>query len=160
MTMPQILDVPVLFLTFCADESSLYMLKIVNNDLVLPLLPCRIAAGFPSPADDWREDQIRLVDYLVRKPASTFVTQVTGVSMIGAGILDKDYLIVDKSITARSGQIVVACLNGELTVKRYSHANGIYALKAENPKFPDIVLSEENPPDLWGVVVGCVRRYG
>lgn len=136
------------------------MLIIQNTEQVLPLLDGRVAAGFPSPAGDYEEQEIDLVGYLVRRPAATFVMQVTGNSMQGAGIMDGDYILVDKSITAQPGHIVVAVVGGDMTLKRLTRRCGQYCLVAANPDYPDLPLCEDNPPEIWGVVVGCVRRYG
>lgn len=134
------------------------MLKIIDHPQELPFFATRVMAGFPSPADDHLENEIDLVAHLVRRPAATFVMQVTGNSMEGAGILDGDYVVVDKSVKAVSGHIVVAVLDGDMTIKYY-HSDGFgHFLKAAHPAYRAIELSEDNPPDIWGVVVGVVRR--
>lgn len=134
------------------------MLKIVECHKELSLYPLKVPAGFPSPADDHLENEIDLVSYLVRRPAATFVMQVEGVSMEGAGIFDGDYVIVDKSVKPSNGHIVVAVLDGDMTIKFYSADSFGYFLKPAHPSFKPIELSEENPPEIWGVVVGVVRR--
>jgi len=134
------------------------MLKIIEDHQELPFYPIRVMAGFPSPADDHLENEIDLVAYLVRRPAATFVMQVTGNSMEGAGILDGDYVVVDKSVKASSGHIVVAVLDGDMTIKYYHVDSFGYFLKAAHPSYKPIELNEDNPPDIWGVVVGVVRR--
>lgn len=141
------------FLSLC-----LIMLTIIENHQELPFYPVRAMAGFPSPADDHLENEIDLVAHLVRRPAATFVMQVTGNSMEGAGILDGDYVVVDKSVKAASGHIVVAVLDGDMTIKYYHVDSFGYFLKAAHPQYKPIELSEDNPPEIWGVVVGVVRR--
>ncbi len=122
-----------------------------------PLLGCRIAAGFPSPADDHLERRIDLNAHLVRRPGATFFLRVEGESMSGAGILDGDLLAVDRSAKAADGSIVVVALGGELTVKRLARGRGGWELRAENPRYAAIPVPEEGFA-VWGVVVAVVRR--
>ena len=135
------------------------MLKIIENPQTLPLHSFIVPCGFPSPADDHLEDDIDLVSHLVSRPAATFVMQVSGDSMEGAGIFSGDYVVIDKSIETQPGQIVVAVLNGDMTLKRFERRAGRYYLTSTNPqKYKPIQLCEENPPEIWGVVVGVVRK--
>ena len=134
------------------------MLKLVENVPDLSKFSLRVPAGFPSPADDFLEENINLNEYLVKRPSSTFVMQVSGNSMDRAGILNGDHIIVDKSEKATSGKIVVAVVNGDMTVKYLQKTASGYILKPANPNYPPIVLSEDNSPEIWGVVVGVVRR--
>lgn len=137
------------------------MFKIVPNPCVTWLLGRKPAAGFPSPADDFIEGQIDLAEYLIQHPASTFVMKVSGDSMTGAGIHNGDYVLVDRSIEPADGKIVVCIIDDELTIKRLVRlADNHFHLVAEHPDYAPIQLSEENPPQVWGVVTGCVRRYG
>ena len=125
----------------------------------VPLLGRSVPAGFPSPADDYLDGEIDLGAFLIERPASTFIMQVTGESMRGAGILDGDMVVVDRSVAPRSGLVVVAVLGGEMTLKRFRRLrNGRAALQAENPDFPEFVIGEEAPAEIWGVVVGVVRK--
>ena len=127
--------------------------------LPVPLLGRLLPAGFPSPADDHLDGEIDLGAYLIERPASTFIMRVTGESMKGAGILDGDMVVVDRSVAPRSGLVVVAVLGGEMTLKRFRRLkNGRAALQAENPDFPEFVIGEEAPAEIWGVVVGVVRK--
>ena len=120
------------------------------------MVPC----GFRSPADDHLEDYIDLVAHLVSRPSATFVMQVSGDSMEGAGIFTGDYVVIDKSVETKPGHIVVAVLNGEMTLKKFERQAGQYLLTSTNPrKYKPIQLDEENPPEIWGVVVGVVRKY-
>lgn len=125
----------------------------------LPLLACRIAAGFPSPADDHLERRIDLNAHLVRRPGSTFFLRVEGESMSGAGILDGDLIAVDRSARAAEGSIVVVALRGELTVKRLARGVGGWELRAENRRYPAVPVPDEGF-SVWGVVVAVVRRMG
>lgn len=96
--------------------------------------------------------------YLVRDPTSTFVVKVEGQSMRDAGIADGDELIVDCSIAAEPGRIVIAEVDGELTVKRLQRSAGVWLLRAANPDFPDIVVTGTNELRIWGVVICLVRK--
>jgi DNA polymerase V len=129
------------------------------TSLSVPLLGRLIPAGFPSAADDYLEGEIDLAAFLIERPSSTFLMRVSGLSMTGAGILDGDYLVVDRSIEPKSGQIVVAVCNGEMTIKRLQIiGRGRAILRAENPDFPAWEICEETPTEIWGVVVGTFRK--
>ena len=134
------------------------MLKIIENHEEIAFYAVRIPAGFVSPADDYLEDNIDLMSHLIRRPAATFVMQITGDSMTGAGMVDGDYILVDKSVTPVCGHIVVAVLNGDMTVKYFDKINGQYCLKPANSKYKPIMLNEEEPPEIFGVVIGVVRK--
>ncbi|NLB65034.1 MAG: translesion error-prone DNA polymerase V autoproteolytic subunit [Lentisphaerae bacterium] len=127
--------------------------------LTLPLVGTRIAAGFPSPADDHLEGPMDLNEHLVAHPAATFVVRVEGDSMIGAGIRHGDLLVVDRALEARSGSIVVAVVDGELTVKRLRMYRGRVRLEAENPAYPPIEMRGQVDLIIWGVVAHAIRSY-
>lgn len=112
-------------------------------------LPC----GFPSPAESWSEQVLNLHEHLVHKPAATFFVRVDGDSMIGAGIYKGDLLIVDRSLEARHGSIVVAVVDGEFTLKRLIKRNGEIFLHAENPKYSDLKIESEMNFEVWGVAI-------
>lgn len=121
-----------------------------------------VAAGFPSPADDYTDKPLDLDEYLVRHPASTFFVKVSGQSMKDAGILDGDVLVVDRATSPGNRRIVVAVIDGEFTVKRLViSSDGAVSLVAENEDFEPIVpvASETGELEIWGTVVGLVRRY-
>ena len=127
--------------------------------LPLPLLGRRVPAGFPSPADDYLDGEIDLSRHLIERPAATFLLRVSGESMTGAGILDGDLVVVDRSLDAQPGQVVVVVCHGEMTIKRLRRLrDGRAALQAAHPAYPEVVLGEEAPAELWGVVVGVVRK--
>ncbi len=123
-----------------------------------PLYLDRISAGFPSPADDYIETALDLNTYLIRNPAATFMVRVSGESMTGAGINDGDVLVVDRSEQPAHGRIVVAVLDGELTVKRLVMKGGQTMLAPENPRYQPIAVSEGQDLHVWGVVTGVVRK--
>ena len=127
--------------------------------LLLPLAAHRVPAGFPSPATDYLEDGLDLNDYLVQHPAATFLFSVQGHSMQGAGILDGDKVVVDRAVDARHGHIVVATVDGEFTLKRLYQRHNRVELHPENPAFPPIQFTGSTQLQIWGVVVGVVRRY-
>ncbi len=124
----------------------------------LPLMVSRIAAGFPSPADDYVEKQIDLNTHLIQHREATFILRVTGWSMRDAGIFDGDEIIVDRAITPVDGKIVVAAINGDLTVKRLRRIGSAVHLVAENPEFPAIILQEGEELCIWGVVTRVLHR--
>ena len=125
--------------------------------LALPLFNGKVAAGFPSPADDYVEKTLDLNELLVQKPAATFFVRAQGESMLGAGIHPNDILVVDRSIEPVSGKIVICALNGELTVKRLELDNEQWQLKAENPEYPDITIYDELELVIWGVVTNVIH---
>lgn len=115
-----------------------------------------VPAGFPSPADDLSKT-LDLNDLLVRHPDATFFCKAEGDSMILAGIHDGDILIVDRSLTPKHNKVVIAVLNGELTVKRLHKQNGRLILLAENPKYPPIKLKPDMDFQVWGVVTSSIH---
>jgi len=129
-----------------------------GDKVELPLYVSQIKAGFPSPADDYVDKSLDLNSYLIANPISTFFVRVEGDSMINAGILSGDILIVDKSIDNPMNKIVVALLNGEFTVKRLTKRDGSVFILPENPKYPNIEITEFVDFQVWGVVTGVVRK--
>ena len=123
-----------------------------------PLFLSGVSAGFPSPADDYLDRKLDLNEHLIKNPAATFFVRVAGDSMAGAGINDDDILVVDRSLEPASGNIVIAVMNGELTVKRLLNKNGNCRLVAENPHYPALEITEETPLEIWGVVTYAIHR--
>jgi DNA polymerase V len=117
-----------------------------------PLFLVPVPAGFPSPADDYLEGALDLNEYLIKHKAATFFWRVTGDSMIGAGIHSGDLLIVDRSLEPQTGNVIIAVLDGELTVKRIEMHDGRLFLVPENPDYPLIPVTEEQSFQVWGVV--------
>src|SRR5687768_7077131 len=126
--------------------------------LRLPLLGWKILAGFPSPADDYIEGRIDLNEHLIRNKEATFILQVRGWSMEKAGIHDGDKLIVDRSMEPKHRSVVIAVVNGELTVKRLYKWRGVVKLLAENPDFPPIEFNEGDELNVWGVVTRVLHK--
>jgi DNA polymerase V len=117
-----------------------------------------IPAGFPSPTDDFYET-FDIVSHIVRHPAATFFMRVGGNSMTGAGIFDGDLVVVDRSLEVESGDIVVAVLNGEFTIKRFRRNKSNIELVPENPKYRRIILNEDMELEIWGVVTGTYKSF-
>ncbi len=128
--------------------------------MALPLYEAAVAAGFPSPADDYIETRLDLNEHLIHHPSATFFVRASGESMVGAGIHDGDLMIVDRALTPGDGDIVIAVLYGDLTVKRIRKRNGRLLLEPDNKAYPAI----EVPPDagfqVWGVVTHAIHRTG
>lgn len=125
----------------------------------LPLFASKVPAGFPSPADDHLEAAIDLNQQYVRHPAATFFVKAQGHSMIGAGIHNGDMLVVDRSLEAQSGSIVIAVVNGELTVKRLLLNEDEVWLLAENPEYQPIHIEEGMELHIWGVVAHVIHSF-
>lgn len=119
--------------------------------------PVAVQAGFPSPADGYFEGRIDLNRHLIHDITCTYLVRVAGDSMKGAGISDGDELVVDRSLDPADGSVVVAVLDGELTVKRLRIGRGGVRLVAENPDYPDIVVPELAELTIWGVVTRCLH---
>jgi len=124
----------------------------------LPLYLSPVAAGFPSPAEDFIEDKLDLNTYLIKNQPATFLVKVQGNSMKEAGINSGDILVVDRSREAGDGKIVVAVIDGELTVKRLKKTKNKLFLVPENSDYSPIEIKNENDLMIWGVVVGVVRK--
>lgn len=124
---------------------------------VLPLAGSCVPAGFTSPALDHEEKPLDLGAYLVRHPSATHLVRAKGNSMESAGILDNALLVVDRSLEARDGRIVIAVVDGGLTVKRLSIKDGAVLLVAANKKYKDIPVTGED--SVWGVVVHAINSF-
>ena len=117
-----------------------------------------ISAGFPSPADDFRETRISLDEELITNKEATFFAKVSGQSMVGAGLDDNDLLVIDRSIEPANNKIAVCFLDGEFTVKRLRVENNEVWLQPENPDYPIIKITEENNFVIWGIVTSVVKK--
>ena len=116
-----------------------------------------ISAGFPSPAKDYEEPHLHLNDLLIKNPNTAFLAKASGDSMIGAGINDGDTLVVDRGLTNYKDKVVIACVNGEFTVKRYKIERGRQVLKPQNPNYSDIHFTEYDEITVWGVVTSVIH---
>lgn len=117
-----------------------------------------VPAGYPSPAQDHFDGDLSLDDHLITDRDATFVLRVTGHSMTGAGVFDGDEIVVDRSKTPRDGDVVVAVLDGELTVKRLRVTASGVVLQAENPEFEPIRVPELSDLSIWGCVTWSLHR--
>ncbi|MBP5544714.1 MAG: translesion error-prone DNA polymerase V autoproteolytic subunit [Kiritimatiellae bacterium] len=135
-----------------------------------PKVSGTVVAGFPSPAEQYQEQPLDLNELLVKRPAATFFVRVQGDSMVGAGINDGDLLVVDRSLRPVSGDIIIACIDGDFTVKRYwerGTGNGEQGtvnggaqkiwLEPANPKYSSIVLKPGQELDYFGKVTACIH---
>jgi len=138
--------------------SKVSILKPQGSYSKIPLFSGRVSAGFPGVVDEHMEDSLSLDQLLIQQPATTFFAKVEGDSMINAGIFQGDILVVDRSITAKDNDIVVALLDNEFTVKRLK-TSGELRLQAENPDYADIPINGENELVIWGVVTGLARNF-
>ena len=152
-----------------------------------PKVSGSVVAGFPSPAEQYQELPLDLNELLVKRPAATFFVRVQGNSMIGAGIQDGDLLVVDRSLRPASGDVIIACVDGDFTVKTLCLGNGEWGmgnggrgmgegewgegngergmgngevrLVAANPNYPDIVLKPGQELDYFGKVTACIHQF-
>ncbi|MCD6181522.1 MAG: translesion error-prone DNA polymerase V autoproteolytic subunit [Candidatus Cloacimonetes bacterium] len=130
----------------------------VDSVLLRPLVGSCIQAGFPSPAQDYIEHSLDLNEHLISHPVATFFVRVQGLSMVNAGIFPDDILIVDRSLEPRHNSIIIAAVDGELTVKRLSIQAGCWQLLPENPEFSAFDITEDTDFSVWGVVTYAIHR--
>jgi DNA polymerase V len=117
-----------------------------------------VSAGYPSPADDYLDSSLDLNQHLIKHPAATFFVRVAGESMQEAGIHSGDVLIVDRALPPSNGSVVIAVINGELTVKRLSKRHGKLLLMPENQQYPPLPITETTAFEVWGVVTYVIHR--
>ena len=123
----------------------------------LPLYLSPVEAGFPSPAEDYLDKKLNLHTHIVKHESATFFLRAHGLSMINAGIHDGDLLVVDRAISAEHNKVVIAALDGELTVKRLVRRHDKVLLVPENPDFPEIDITEREHVHIWGVVTNVIH---
>ena len=128
-----------------------------NSPLNLPLYLSPVEAGFPSPAEDYLDKKLNLHTHIVKHESATFFLRAHGLSMINAGIHDGDLLVVDRAISAEHNKVVIAALDGELTVKRLVRRHDKVLLVPENPDFPEIDITEREHVHIWGVVTNVIH---
>ena len=117
-----------------------------------------ISAGFPSPADDFKELRISIDREVVKNEEATFYARVSGESMQGAGLDNGDLLVIDRSLEPQDNKIAVCFIDGEFTVKRLKVEKACVYLMPENPDYPPIKVTEENQLLIWGVVTYVVKK--
>ena len=118
-----------------------------------------ISAGFPSPAEDFTEISISLDKHLIQNPAATFMAYVNGNSMVRAGIHHGDILIIDSSLNARDGDIIIAVLHGEFTVKQLSIVKDTFFLVPKNSQYSPVKISDDMDFEIWGIVIYSIRKH-
>ena len=138
---------------------ELSQIAYAGKAVALPLFTTKVAAGFPSPADDHVEQRLSPNSYLVENEDATFCLRVKGDSMIDAGIFDNDVLIIDRSRIAQVGDIVLAVLDGEFTVKTLGKSKLGARLIPANRNYPVIEIKEGQSFEVWGVVTGSMRKF-
>lgn len=134
----------------------------IANPIRLPLFTSKVPAGFPSPADDHTEKRLDVSEYLIDRADATFFVTIQGQSMIDVGLLPNDKVVVDRSKTAVIGDIVLAVVDGEFTIKYLSRRqDGIIQLKPANSSgaYKIITITEATNFEIWGVVTGSFRRF-
>lgn len=124
----------------------------------LPLFSDQVPAGFPSPAQDYVEQHIDLNTLLIQRPSATYLVRVSGESMTGCGIYSGDLLVVDRSLSARDQDIVIAAVCGEFTCKQLL-LSPVGVLKAHHPDHKDIYLDETSEVEIFGVVTSCIKQF-
>ena len=130
-----------------------------STTLNMPYFENGVSAGFPSPAEDHMHSKIDLNNLLIENPSATYYVRVNGDSMLGAGILSGDLLIVDRSIEVTNNCIVVAHLDGEFTVKRMKKIKNKIFLHAENNNYKPIEITKEIDFELFGVVAHAIHHF-
>jgi len=118
-----------------------------------------ISAGFPSPAEDFTELSISLDKHLIQNQAATFMAYANGNSMVRVGIHHGDILIIDRSLNARDGDIIIAVLHGEFTVKQLSIVKDTFFLVPQNSQYLPLKISDDMDFEIWGVVIHSIRKH-
>ncbi|MGY0391409.1 LexA family protein [Bizionia sp. KMM 8389] len=130
----------------------------LSENLGAVFLDTGISAGFPSPAEDFKEERLSLDSMLVKNKMATFYARVSGQSMIDAGLDDNDLLVIDRSLEPAHNRIAVCFLDGEFTVKRLRvEPDGVW-LQPENAKYNPIKVTEENEFIIWGIVTNVIKK--
>lgn len=140
-----------------SDKLTLYRNQ-VSSELFLPLFSDKIAAGFPSSANDYIENHLDLNQLMIKHPSATFFVRVEGDSMKDAGIASGDLLVVDRSISPAHGKIVVAILDGEFTVKRLMIQRNVVFLVPENSSYSPIKVKPDSQFQVWGIVTYVIHQ--
>lgn len=124
----------------------------------IPLSEERVAAGFPSPAEDYAAQGLDLNKEVIKNPASTFYARVSGLSMVDEGINEGDLLVIDKSVEPRNGSLAVCYIDGEFTLKRFSREGDRALLIPANKDFSPITVTADNDFLIWGIVTYIIKK--
>ena len=138
------------------DIENIVPIPLEQNQLRIPLFANTVPAGSPTPTDDYVDNYLSLNDLLIKREDSSFFIRVVGLSMVDANIYPDDILIVDRSMEAVHGKVVIAILDNELTVKRLDLSGENPVLKSENPEYPNIPVNSELL--IWGVVTSVIHQ--
>ncbi len=130
----------------------------LNTNLEIPFFDIGISAGFPSPADDFKEQRLSLDNELIKNKEATFFARVSGQSMIDAGLDDNDLLVIDRSLEPAHNKIAVCFLDGEFTVKRLKTIDNVLWLYPANKKYNPIQITDENNFVIWGIVTSVIKK--
>ncbi len=143
----------------CVISSSMQIFKTkIGKKITLPYFSSLVQAGFPSPADDYINEKLDLNERYIQHPSSTFLVKVEGDSMIGAGIFPNDTLIIDRAEKVRDGDVVLAIVNNDFTIKRYKKVGSKMYLLPENPEFEAIEITKDMYFEVWGVVTLVMHK--
>ncbi|MGB9761758.1 MAG: LexA family protein [Caldimicrobium sp.] len=118
-----------------------------------------ISAGFPSQTEETLLESISMEEWLIPNPSSTFLIKVFGESMVGAGILPGDYVLVDRSLFPKNNDIVVVRIEDEWTMKYFFKEKGKIILKSANPSYPDLIFTPDRDIEIFGVIIAVIRKY-
>ena len=139
-------------------QVNLYIAN-VDNTFKAPYFSGGVSAGFPSPAEDHMHSKLDLNELLITHPSATYYVRVVGDSMLEAGIVSGDLLIVDRSIEVKNNSIVVAYVDGEFTVKRFQKIFNKVYLKPENKQYKSIEIKKDMDSEVFGVVVHAIHHF-
>jgi len=140
-------------------NKNLDLFNVVSTTKIsTPVFLDKISAGFPSPATDYMENKLDLNEYLIKHPAATFIVKASGSSMLNADIYSGDLLIVDRSLTPRNNNIVIASIFGDLTIKKIKKKEKSFFLVSANEDYPSIEVKEEMDCFIWGVVTYIIHE--
>lgn len=144
---------------FLGEEIDLVN-RSIGNAFLIPLVMCRVSAGFPSPAEDYIETAIDLNREIIRHPSATFFVRVSGDSMIEAGIMANTTLVVDRMVETKSGDIVIARIGDELCVKElFIDEDGAILLLPKNENYQPIEITEDMDFEIWGKVIVSINHH-
>lgn len=147
----------IFFLNTDETLASLYRCK-SDTQLKCPLVGSEVAAGFPSPAQDYIEESLDLNEHLIAHPMATYFVRVEGYSMINAGIYPGDILIVDRALEPAHKKIVIAIVDGELTVKRLHKNKDKWYLVPENADYEPLEITDDMSFKIWGIVTYAIHK--
>ena len=142
-----------------SEYKNISLFSIIKKTQInTPVFLDKVSAGFPSPATDYMENKLDLNEYLITHPAATFIVKASGSSMVNADIYSGDLLIVDRSVTPKSNNIVIASIFGDLTVKKLKKKEKSFFLMSANDEYTSIEVKEEMECFIWGVVTYIIHE--